>query len=114
MAARGEGETGRLATARERLESELRRALGQAGIQDDAVRSVMEAGCRLDGIGAGAVPDHLERAGQRLEARVRALAAALDRLGSGTYGICEACGGAISDDRLVVLPATRRCRGCAG
>ena len=34
---------------------------------------------------------------------------ALQRLDAGTYGICEACGQPIGDDRLEALPATRFC-----
>jgi RNA polymerase-binding transcription factor DksA len=35
--------------------------------------------------------------------------AAFQRLERGTYGICEACGRPISDERLEVMPATRYC-----
>jgi DnaK suppressor protein len=41
------------------------------------------------------------------------LAAAVDRLASGTYGRCEACGRALAAERLEALPAARRCVGCA-
>jgi RNA polymerase-binding transcription factor DksA len=34
------------------------------------------------------------------------------RLEAGGYGICEACGGVISDDRLRARPATRTCVLC--
>jgi RNA polymerase-binding transcription factor DksA len=34
---------------------------------------------------------------------------ALQRLDDGNYGTCEACGGAIPDERLEVVPATRFC-----
>jgi RNA polymerase-binding transcription factor DksA len=34
---------------------------------------------------------------------------ALERLSAGTYGRCEACGGAIGDERLEVVPAARFC-----
>lgn len=34
---------------------------------------------------------------------------ALQRLDAGTYGICEACGKPIGDERLEALPATRFC-----
>jgi DnaK suppressor protein len=35
--------------------------------------------------------------------------AAFQRLERGTYGICEACGRPISDERLEVMPATPYC-----
>jgi DnaK suppressor protein len=39
--------------------------------------------------------------------------AALERLARGTYGRCEACGGAIGRQRLLALPAARFCIDCA-
>jgi len=39
--------------------------------------------------------------------------AALDRIEEGTYGRCERCGGAVGRQRLLALPATRYCIGCA-
>jgi DnaK suppressor protein len=39
--------------------------------------------------------------------------AALERVGGGTYGVCERCGAPIGDARLEALPAARRCIGCA-
>ncbi|MCZ7534196.1 MAG: TraR/DksA C4-type zinc finger protein [Acidimicrobiia bacterium] len=41
------------------------------------------------------------------------IVAALSRMSEGTYGICETCGGAISEDRLEVMPHTRLCMSCA-
>jgi DnaK suppressor protein len=38
--------------------------------------------------------------------------AALARLEAGTYGVCEACGEALSAARLEVLPTARRCVRC--
>jgi DnaK suppressor protein len=38
---------------------------------------------------------------------------ALAKLEVGTYGICDACGGAIGADRLDALPAASRCIDCA-
>ncbi len=40
--------------------------------------------------------------------------AALARIADGTYGTCEACGGAIGRDRLRALPEVRRCLACSG
>lgn len=39
--------------------------------------------------------------------------AALARFDNGTYGVCESCGGAISEARLEAMPAARRCITCA-
>ncbi len=38
---------------------------------------------------------------------------ALDRMGKGTYGICQGCGNAISPLRLEALPAVKYCITCA-
>ncbi len=38
---------------------------------------------------------------------------ALDKMESGSYGICELCGKSIPLKRLKALPATRLCRKCA-
>lgn len=46
-----------------------------------------------------------------VESELSDLAAARRRLADGTYGICERCGAAISDDRLRAVPATRYCTG---
>jgi RNA polymerase-binding transcription factor DksA len=39
--------------------------------------------------------------------------AALERLATGAYGICETCGGAISQGRLEARPVARTCIQCA-
>lgn len=38
--------------------------------------------------------------------------AALARIDAGTYGLCDACGAAISPARLAALPMARRCVHC--
>ncbi len=40
--------------------------------------------------------------------------AALDRMGEGGFGNCEACGKAIAIDRLQAIPFARQCIDCAG
>jgi DnaK suppressor protein len=39
--------------------------------------------------------------------------AALAKFESGTYGICESCGGPIAEPRLEAMPAARLCIKCA-
>jgi len=46
---------------------------------------------------------------ERVEAELDDVQHALRRLDDGTYGTCEACGRAIDDGRLEVLPAARFC-----
>ena len=50
----------------------------------------------------------------RSEDAVREIQAALERLDSGTYGICDRCGGAIRLQRLEAIPYARLCVGCHG
>ncbi len=38
--------------------------------------------------------------------------AALNRIASGDYGICQTCGGKIPAARLAVMPTATRCIGC--
>lgn len=38
---------------------------------------------------------------------------AFERLRDGTYGICARCGQRIAIERLMILPATKTCVGCA-
>jgi DnaK suppressor protein len=47
------------------------------------------------------------------EARLAEVDAAVERMGALAYGRCEACGGAIGDERLCALATTRRCLSCA-
>jgi DnaK suppressor protein len=49
----------------------------------------------------------------RAEAHLIEVDAALDRLCDNRYGRCEICGQAIGEQRLVALPAARRCLRCA-
>ena len=45
----------------------------------------------------------------QVEAELTEVERALERLDAGSYGACEACGGAIGDERLEAQPATRFC-----
>lgn len=49
-----------------------------------------------------------------IEARLADIDGALERIESGVYGLCLACGKSITGTRLEALPATEVCRGCAG
>lgn len=50
---------------------------------------------------------------EHARARLSALDAAVDRVGAGTFGSCEACGTDIGVERLAALPDARRCVRCA-
>jgi DksA/TraR C4-type zinc finger protein len=49
---------------------------------------------------------------ERLQARLRKLDDALDRLMSGSYGICSKCGRAIEESKLDIDPVLALCRDC--
>jgi DnaK suppressor protein len=75
----------------------------------------------LEAPGPGDSPDHASAVSTtRLASRLAGqdkreldeIAAALGRLGSGTYGACESCGEPIALARLRAVPATRFCLHC--
>jgi RNA polymerase-binding protein DksA len=97
----------RLSQERERLE-EIRRTL--------TVQAV-EAGTEPSGVDqhpADAGTDTFERAKElaileRTDRQLTDVERALERLASGTYGVCEACGEPIGAARLRARPAARLC-----
>jgi len=46
---------------------------------------------------------------EQIEAELIDVDRALERLDGGRYGTCDACGEAIADERLAVMPAARFC-----
>jgi RNA polymerase-binding transcription factor DksA len=61
------------------------------------------------------VSDETARAATRLdqiEGRLGDIEAAMQRLDQDTYGTCQSCGRAISDDELAVDPTARWCGNC--
>jgi DnaK suppressor protein len=48
----------------------------------------------------------------RERAKMGAIEDALERIGEGSYGLCESCGLEIGEERLEALPFTRLCRDC--
>jgi RNA polymerase-binding transcription factor DksA len=47
-----------------------------------------------------------------LETRLTDIKVALDKIEAGKYGVCEACGNQVEEDRLGANPAARTCKGC--
>lgn len=110
-------------------EDEVRRRIAEE--RDETVERIATLTRDLDGVAAAAlganIDDEHDPEGatvafereQLAALRDRAthslaeLDAALTRLDEGTYGTCEVCEAAISDERLAALPATRRCVSCA-
>lgn len=50
---------------------------------------------------------------RQAEAHLEEIAAALERVADGSYGICAVCGNPIDPDRLEARPVARTCVGCA-
>lgn len=48
----------------------------------------------------------------RERVKMGAIDDALQRIGDGSYGLCESCGLEIAEERLEALPFTRLCRDC--
>jgi len=55
----------------------------------------------------------LETMGLAGQQELRQIAAALDRIAKGTYGVCVRCGDDIAPERLDLLPDTPFCAKCA-
>lgn len=55
----------------------------------------------------------LETMGHAGQQELRQIAAALDRIAKGTYGVCAKCGDDIAEERLDLLPDTPFCARCA-
>ena len=50
---------------------------------------------------------------RQAQRHVTEIDAALTRVDTGSYGVCEGCGGAIGDARLEARPVARTCIKCA-
>ena len=50
--------------------------------------------------------------GERERAKLSAIDNALDKIGEGTYGLCEECGEDINKKRLKIIPFTKYCIEC--
>ena len=48
----------------------------------------------------------------RERVKVKQIDDALERMGEGSYGVCESCGLEIAEERLTAMPFTRLCRDC--
>ena len=57
--------------------------------------------------------EQLAAALERARTQSTEIDAAVERVRTGRYGICENCGRPIAPERLEALPATRWCRDCA-
>jgi len=75
-----------------------------------AETDIPEAGADVSTNGdADLAPEEIDIALDAIEHELADVELALQRLGDGTYGRCETCGGALTDDELEALPAGRFC-----
>ena len=87
-----------------RLRQELRVEI-EPGIDDDSAADI--AG---DVYERGKVLSQI----QILEDKLRAVDHAISLASRGMYGVCEACGNPIPEERLEIVPETTLCVACAG
>jgi RNA polymerase-binding transcription factor DksA len=83
-------------------------------IHDEAEEDSSSELSHLDQHPADSASDAFEREKafsilDQVQAELEDVERALKRLDEGSYGSCQACGGAIGDDRLAAVPATRFC-----
>jgi DnaK suppressor protein len=71
-----------------------------------------EIGAPLEDAGRAGVQGILARLDDREQAEFDDIEAGLERLRSGTFGLCEECHGEIPMPRLRALPTARRCLAC--
>jgi RNA polymerase-binding transcription factor DksA len=81
------------------------------GTDDDGATPTVTTATATDAADPEATPDDVDIALlDAIERELADVALALERLGDGSYGRCETCGEAFSDDELEAAPAGRFCR----
>lgn len=104
-----------LAELREELERQLARLLRSIEASEAALRPVeldqSRVGrlSRMDELQNQSLTRNLH---EREEIRLTLIRNALARMEEGTFGVCEACGSAISFERLLVFPEATECGDC--
>jgi DnaK suppressor protein len=106
-----------LATIRRELEAERDELEAQLAELTAAPRDPMAAVSFGKRVGEGTT-QAVERitqvdAAKHLDAKRRDVVRALEKLGEGTYGTCDRCGGAIAPERLEAIPWAVLCVTCA-
>jgi RNA polymerase-binding transcription factor DksA len=109
------------ATARQRLLeertrlTEVRSSVNDTGLEEESEQESVAELSSVDQHQADLGTETFEREKdlsilESIEAELADVEHALRRLDDGTYGICEACGKPIDEERLAALPAARLCR----
>jgi RNA polymerase-binding transcription factor DksA len=96
----------------EKLERELGRAREELALINQKLEEKGDFGL---GQGASTVYEWEMNLALResVEAKIKSIEFALERLDDGDYGLCEVCGQPIDPDRLEILPHTTLCVACA-
>ena len=99
-------------TERTNLEHELARAREELTVINQKLEEKGDFGL---GQGASTVYEWEMNLALResVEAKIKSIEMALERLDQGDYGQCEVCGQLIDPDRLEILPHTTLCVQCA-
>jgi DnaK suppressor protein len=95
---------------------EIRRTLDRNVASDLRSRlETLQAGRCSDVVDEAVWSENVAVAVQTIEVdwqRKRQIEASLDRIQTGGYGVCDACGGGIAEARLAALPWATRCVAC--
>lgn len=99
---------------RGRLREARRQLLRTVVVTDDELASLSahEPGALVEDSARGAMADLLARLEGRERHELDEIHAAQARLETGSFGVCEDCGGAIPLPRLRAVPWARHCLGC--
>ena len=95
------------------LRAELERIAQTGDASADVVELDQARVGRLSRMDAMQAQAMAQASGQRRQAMLKEIAAALERIDAGDYGICENCGEAINPKRLEIDPVARLCIDCA-
>ena len=90
--------------------------LRTAGVTEEELRSLgeREVGAPAEDAARTGIQEILGKLDGREQAQFDEIAAALERLRTGSFGVCEGCRGDIPVGRLRAVPAARRCLTCQG
>ena len=99
---------------RGRLDEARRQLLRTVVVTDDELASLSahEIGALVEDSARGAMADLLARLEGRERHELDEIHAAQARLETGSFGVCEDCGGSIPLPRLRAMPWARHCLGC--
>ena len=103
-----------------RLRKVRGRAIEQIGRLRQELRVEIEPGPGIDDDSAADIAADVYERGkvlsqiQILEDKLRAVDHAISWASRGMYGVCEACGEPIPEERLEIVPETTLCVACAG